>query len=56
MPPNFEECAQEFLAHARDLYPQYIFNGTTRIDGQPPLITVGGCKKLCGSGTQYYAW
>ena len=59
MPPNFEECSADFLAHAKDLYSQYIFNGTdgTVAGGiQSPLITVEGCKRLCGSGTQYYPW
>ena len=59
MRPNFEECATEFLAHARDRYSEYIYNGTNRaeLDGsQSTLITVAGCKKLCGEGTQYYAW
>ena len=61
MRPNFEACGQEFLAHAWDRYPQYIFNGTNRVaasagNQQPPLITLEGCRKLCGAGTEYYAW
>ncbi|KAL9601234.1 MAG: hypothetical protein Q9219_002639 [cf. Caloplaca sp. 3 TL-2023] len=59
MRPNFEACAQEFLAHAKDRYPQYIYNatrGATLLENQHPLITVGGCKKLCGTGTEYYPW
>lgn len=57
MRPNFEACGQEFLAHATDRYSQYIFNGTRYAPGsQSPLITVDGCKKLCGDGIEYYAW
>ncbi|KAI4181566.1 MAG: hypothetical protein L6R41_006553 [Letrouitia leprolyta] len=56
MRPNFETCGQDFLAHAHDRYSKYIFNGTNRVGDQPPLITVEGCKKLCGAGTEYYPW
>ena len=59
MRPDFDTCAQDFLAHARDRYSQYIFNGTNRAASagtQPPLITVDGCKQLCGSGIEYYPW
>ena len=59
MRPNFAECAQDFIQNARDRYPQYIYNGTDGLaqsGAQPTLITLDGCKKLCGTGTEYYEW
>ena len=59
MRPDFAACGSEFLNHSTDLYSQYIYNGTVHgiLDAaRPTLITVDGCRKLCGTGTQYYAW
>ncbi|KAL9608550.1 MAG: hypothetical protein Q9167_006626 [Letrouitia subvulpina] len=59
MRPDFNACGKEFLEHAKDRYVHYVYNGTNRAaldGGQPTLITVEGCRKLCGTGTQYYEW
>ena len=59
MRPNFADCGKEFVAHSHDIYSQYLFNGTVQgiiSADPPPLLTREGCKKLCGTGTQYYEW
>ena len=59
MRPDFAACRTDFLDHSADLYSQYIYNGTVRgilNDARPTLITVEGCKKVCGAGSQYYPW
>ena len=59
MRPNFGECRNVFLNHSADLYSHYVYNGTVHgiLNGaRPTLITVDGCKKLCGTGSQYYPW
>ena len=59
MRPDFARCAADFLNHSTDIYAQYVYNGSVPIkiaSSTPILITLEGCKKLCGDGTQYYAW
>lgn len=55
---NLTACGIEFTSGN---YPNYTYNGTVRgiwknLEPKPPLITVQGCKKLCGEGSQYYPW
>ena len=55
---NLTACGIEFTTGN---YPNYTYNGTVRgiwknLEPKPPLITVQGCKKLCGEGSQYYPW
>lgn len=61
MRPNFTECGLEFLRHSSTLYSKYIFNGSTSGIGlpdsaRPTLMTLQGCRQLCGTGTDYYTW
>ena len=59
MGPNFANCASEFLNYSTTRYPDYIFRGTVpgmSVQNEPTLITLEGCKKLCGDGVDYYAW
>ena len=54
MSPHFASCGSEFLNHAADLYSKYVYDGpvmgilTTK--AKPVLITLQGCKDLCGTG------
>lgn len=56
---NLTACAIEFKSGR---YPEYTYNGSLRgilkdVNPRPPLITVQGCKDLCGGdGPEYYAW
>ena len=60
MAPNFAACGSNFLNHSADLYSEYIYHGP--IDGllstaaRPVLMTLQGCKALCGTGISYYSW
>ena len=59
MRPDFSACGQEFLNHSNDLYSHFLYNGTLRgpLNAiHSPMMTIEGCKKLCGSGTAYYEW
>lgn len=56
---DFAACGIEFLNHSSDIYSKYVYNGS--IHGilqasRPPLITVEGCRAVCGTGTGYYPW
>lgn len=58
--PDFASCGDEFLNHSSDLYGKYLYNGTVHgilNAARPTLITLEGCKELCGTGTpDYYPW
>ncbi|KAL8952061.1 MAG: hypothetical protein Q9222_002013 [Ikaeria aurantiellina] len=59
MRPDFETCANEFLNHSQDAYEQYIYHGPVQgilRAAKSSLITVQGCRALCGTGTAYYPW
>ena len=59
MRPDFAQCGQEFIAHSSDIYARYVYNGTVAgilASNRPALITLDGCKKLCGDGIAYYPW
>lgn len=55
---NLNNCGDKFNSGA---YPNYAYNGTIRgilgdVKPRPSLITVQGCRDLCGEGSDYYAW
>ena len=55
---NLTQCG---IAFASGNYPNYTYNGTIRgmsdtVEPRPPVITVQGCKDLCGEVPQYYSW
>ena len=59
MAPDFAACGAEFLNGSTTIYSNYVFNGTVGgilNKGRPALITLEGCRKLCGDGIAYYAW
>ena len=60
MRPDFTSCASDFLNHSATLYSRFVYHGPVHeIDdntASPALITVQGCKELCGSGIDYYSW
>ena len=62
---NLTACGERFTSgeypHYTYNYPDYVYNGPIRgilrnLDPKPPLITVQGCKDLCGQGADYYPW
>lgn len=63
---NLAACGVEFVngtypGNYTYKYPNYAYNGTIRgilehVVPPPPLITVQGCRNLCGEGSDYYAW
>ena len=61
--PNFTQCGIEFVAGLNDRYAKYNYTGPTRgifnwinETERPPLITVEGCRALCGTDPDYYEW
>ncbi|KAL8876837.1 MAG: hypothetical protein Q9198_005032 [Flavoplaca austrocitrina] len=59
MRPDFEACGQEFVRGSKDIYSHYVYTGTVRgvlQSAEASLITVEGCRALCGTGTGYYPW
>ena len=51
---DFASCGAEFLNGSSTIYSKYIYNGTVQgilAADRPPLITVEGCRELCGTGT-----
>lgn len=59
MQPDFVTCGADFLNNSSDAYSKYVYNGTVKgalaSDG-PTLITVEGCRNLCGTGVAYYSY
>ena len=56
---DFATCGADFLNGSSTIYAKYVYNGTVKgilAAAHPVLITVEGCRELCGSGTAYYAW
>ncbi len=59
MRPDFETCASDFLNNSAGIYSKYLYNGSVQgvlSTARPALITVHGCKELCGTGVDYYPW
>ena len=59
MRPNFESCGSDFLNKSAGVYSRYVYNGSVKgvlSTARPVLITLQGCKELCGTGVDYYSW
>ena len=59
MRPDFQACGNAFFNHSADIYSKYLYNGSVRgilQSAKPTLITLEGCRQLCGTGTSYYPW
>ena len=57
---NLTACGLEFT-NPNHNYTNYTYDGPIRgilknVQPRPPLITVQGCRDLCGSGSDYYSW
>ena len=54
MRPDFASCGSDFLNHSADLYSQYVYHGpvmgSLATKATPVLVTLQGCKDLCGTG------
>ena len=56
--PNFTQCALDFQ-NSIDRYANYVYTGPVQgilKHTDLPLITVQGCRELCGTGNVYYEW
>lgn len=60
MRPDFAGCGSEFLNKSTTLYSTLVYHGPVHNAYAnavgPTLITVQGCKDLCGTGVDYYSW
>ncbi|CAF9941941.1 MAG: hypothetical protein ALECFALPRED_009427 [Alectoria fallacina] len=59
MRPDFDTCGQNFLNNSAGIYNKYQYNGSVQgilSSARPALITLQGCKELCGTGVDYYPW
>lgn len=59
MRPDFDRCGNDFLNNSAGVYSKYLYNGSVQgilSAARPALITVQGCKELCGTGVDYYSW
>ena len=59
MRPNFDTCGSDFLNNSAGIYSKYLYNGSVQgmlNVARPALITLQGCKELCGTGVDYYSW
>lgn len=59
MRPDFAACGANFLNGSSDIYSRYVYKGSVQgiLDAaRPVLITVEGCRQLCGTGVEYYDW
>ncbi len=57
--PNFMACGAEFYKCHNTTCTEYVYHGP--VYGQlskdlRPIITNAGCKRLCGTGVEYYPW
>ncbi len=57
---DFAACSADFLNGSSTIYAKYVYNGTVAgiLDNanHPAMITLEGCRQLCGTGTEYYDW
>ena len=59
MRPDFDTCGRDFVNNSAGIYSKYLYNGSVQGmlgAANPALITLQGCKKLCGAGVAYYSW
>lgn len=66
--PNFTHCSQEFILALRNSslnlpnLTQFRYNGSvygplSRLDDKKrTIVTLEGCRKICGTGSDYYDW
>lgn len=66
--PNFAICSQEFIRAIGNLslnltnLTQFSYNGSvhgplSRLDDKKrTIVTLEGCRKICGTGSDYYEW
>lgn len=60
MRPDFVTCASDFFNGSADVFSNYVYRGP--VQGilnnaeRPILMTVEGCRNLCGTGVDYYSW
>lgn len=66
--PDLHKCGEEFIGATRDPslnlwnLTQYRYNGSVygplsnTNGGNHPIITLAGCRKICGTGSDYYDW
>lgn len=65
---DLDKCGEEFIRATRDPslnlwnLTQFRYNGSVFgplsnvNDGIHPIITLAGCRKICGTGSDYYDW
>jgi len=60
MAPNLTACGTLFENVSTDLYANYSYSGPVRgvlqTGDRPALITLDGCRHLCGIGNEYHPW
>lgn len=60
MRPDFATCGADFLNKSDGIYSKYVYHGPVQgilNSASSVLITVDGCKELCGNGSPaYYPW
>ena len=59
MAPDFDRCGADFLQNAYGKYSKYVYRGPVHhglSSASSPLITLQGCKELCGPGVAYYPY
>lgn len=63
MRPNFTVCGELFIqtsgpggVNERHRYHGTVHGILSHSSDPLPLITLEGCRKLCGTGSEYYAW
>lgn len=65
--PNFTNCSKMFIRAIGNPslnlseFTQYNYTGTvsgplSKIAGPRTIITLEGCRKICGTGSDYYEW
>lgn len=57
--PDFAACGAEFINGSSSIYSKYVYNGSVHgilNAARPVLITLEGCRQLCGTGIEYYSW
>lgn len=59
MRPDFDQCGSDFLRNPAGIYNKFLYNGSVQgilNAARPALISLQGCKELCGTGVEYYSW
>ena len=58
---DLAQCSADFLKNSTDIYSKYLYKGPVRgiyaaATDRPVFITLEGCRKICGTGSDYYPW